>query len=670
MFIGGGGLYAQVSKADYFTKGEALFKEKKYYEAAQCYENYLANEKKSRSNAVPFAVEKKLKGKARMNVHDETIYHLAESYRLYNDFTKAEKWYQVASKFPEAAYPDCQYWLAVTLRANQKFDEAIAAISKYMESTVSNKKMMVEADRELDNLKFIQAQLKKGTKDQFIVSPVPNTGQPSSYALAMAGSDSLVYTSIKTDSVIGKNGKTNYQYNNQLYLAVNEEDFLQKSSLINLPENGLQHGLATFTQDGKKMFFTQWIKKAGKNVSAIYMREQSDTGWTAPLKLEESINAADYNSTQPFLTKDSKYLLFASDRPGGLGNYDLYYASLDSNFQILSVDNMGNTINTNGDEQSPYYNGRTLVFSSNGRVGMGGFDIYYAEGRHDLSHWQKPVNPGAPINSVKDDIYFTSADDDNLWNAGWLSSDRASECCLAIFTVKQDSKQLINGMVNDCISQKPLAGVKLTVTDTKHKGKILTVINTDTLGKYQLEAQNLTKYTILAELPAYNSKSTAFTINARYGPDTIYNDVICIISVKDSVEKTIQVTLKTLSKTTGKLSNFSFGKSNLDGSSHTNMDSLIAVMKAHPEISVRVVGYTDAKGSDAFNLKLSTKRVDACIRYLVKNGIDKNRLEAKAMGKCCPVEPDTIDGKDNPAGREKNRRVEYELIKSDEPKKD
>ncbi len=117
------------------------------------------------------------------------------------------------------------------------------------------------------------------------------------------------------------------------------------------------------------------------------------------------------------------------------GGYDLWAASLDSNQEAIQVRNLGNVINTSGDEEAPYFHDktRTLVFSSNGHVGMGGFDIYYAQGNFGLNDWEKPVNAGAPLNSSKDDIYFVGTDEDDVWNTGWISSDRSSECCLALF---------------------------------------------------------------------------------------------------------------------------------------------------------------------------------------------------------------------------------------------
>ncbi len=112
-----------------------------------------------------------------------------------------------------------------------------------------------------------------------------------------------------------------------------------------------------------------------------------------------------------------------------------------------------------------------------------------------------------------------------------------------------------------------------------------------------------------------------------------------------------------------KVGNFAYKKAVLNDSAHDNLDSLAKLMIKYPTIVIQVEGYTDGIGGEAYNLRLAQKRVDACIRYLVKQGVSKDQLKGKAMGKCCPIAPETIDGNDNPAGREINRRVEYKVLK-------
>ena len=115
---------AQTGNIGYYNEANHLFGQKKFYEAAQVYEKYLASEKNGRGRGTPFAIEKKKTKQTNQNPHQESVFHLAECYRQFNDYTQAEKWYKIAIGFSASAYPTCQYWYGVTLRANQKYKEA------------------------------------------------------------------------------------------------------------------------------------------------------------------------------------------------------------------------------------------------------------------------------------------------------------------------------------------------------------------------------------------------------------------------------------------------------------------------------------------------------------------------------------------------------------------
>jgi outer membrane protein OmpA-like peptidoglycan-associated protein len=176
----------------------------------------------------------------------------------------------------------------------------------------------------------------------------------------------------------------------------------------------------------------------GKKSSAIYTSKKQDRAWAEPVLLDTLVNTPGYNAQQPYLLADGKTLLFASDKPGGNGGFDLWYAILDANGKPEKAANLGNTINTINDEQAPYYHAAsgTLVFSCNGRVGMGGFDFFYSKGAIDA--FAIPENFGYPVNSIKDDLYFTSrGNEKNILEDVLLSSDRSAECCLEIFSLKK-----------------------------------------------------------------------------------------------------------------------------------------------------------------------------------------------------------------------------------------
>lgn len=642
--------FAQNDQPGYFIRGEELFKQKQYYEAIQYYEKFLNTEIKITPRSQPFAVKKKTPGKSNLNIHNETVYHLAESYRHINNYTLAEKWYKQAMTFSGAAYPECAYWYGVSLRANQKYEEAFNVLSGFKASHSRMDPLLTGVDKELENLKFINNQLLK-EKDDFFITREQIPDHSSAYGLSISQPGKIVYTSVKDDP-------NNNLFLSHLYETGDREGSLERGKPLSIEqEPGIHNGLATFSKDGKKIFFTRWITRNGVNYSAIYSAEKADTGWTKPYPLPSPVNMEGSNSAQPFLTADGKYLLFSSDREGGVGKYDIWYARMDSNFNALLVTNAGNIVNTADDEVTPSYHqySRTLLFSSNGHIGMGGYDIFSAKGDFQLSNWEKPVNAGKPVNSSKDDLYFISTDEDNLWNTGWLSSDRATDCCLELFGIRQDNAQYVNGKVIDCDSHQPLTGVRLIIKDGGQNGKELIRQQTDVNGGYGFELRNISRLEITAEKEGYQSATENFTLYFDAGTNRFTNNEICLSSSAPEEKELITGESVVLAK-------FSFNQSSLGGSSFYDLDSLVAFMHANTSVIIEVGGYTDGKGSSAYNLKLAQKRVDACIQYLVNKGIRKSRLVGVAYGECCPLVPEQINGRDNPEARQVNRRVEYKVI--------
>ena len=644
----------------YFNQAEELFNTHNYYEASQVYERYLATEKNSRPKSQAFAVEKKVKGKANLDPHEEAVYHLAECYRMIHNYEKAEKYYKESTSFSLKAYPASRYWYAVTLRTNQKYADAFREISLFLEKHTQLDDLLQGADRELENLRFIQAQ-SENISEQFTITPYSVGKNKSAYALTLKDSDEVAFTMVKEDS--GKNGQA--QYSNVLFESAQRDDPFPSAKGIEMYEHpGENSGMATFTRDGKHMFFTRWTRTNGKTQSSIYMSHQTDTGWSQPMKAPPPLNLEASNNAQPFLTADAHYVIFSSDRPGGSGGYDLWDASLDSNLDVIQVQNLGNIINTAGDEEAPYFHtkSRTLVFSTNGRVGMGGFDLFFAKGNFDLSDWEKPENAGAPLNSPKDDLYYVSTDDEFVWNTGWVSSDRSSACCLALFSVRENNASYVSGSVIDCKTGKPVDRALLTVTDIRHPDRLLNRLQTDSAGYYAFEIRNTAHFKISVNKPGYEKKIAEYDLQMIIGKDSMSTGSICV-KTAEAPDNEVSQLLKSLTRTS-RLGNFAYKKAILNDSALDNLDSLAKMMQKYPQMVIQVEGYTDSIGGSAYNKRLAQRRVDACIKYLIKRGVPANRLIGKGMGECCPIEPETINGKDNPAGREVNRRVEYKVVRA------
>jgi outer membrane protein OmpA-like peptidoglycan-associated protein len=183
----------------------------------------------------------------------------------------------------------------------------------------------------------------------------------------------------------------------------------------------------------------------------------------------------------------------------------------------------------------------------------------------------------------------------------------------------------------------------------------------DTAGRYKFELHNSAHFRVTAALEGYDPSQKDYNLKMHPGKDSLMNESICL-KKNDYPDKEIEQLLKSLARSS-RVGNFAYKKAKLNDSAHDNLDTLAAILKKNPDMVIQVLGYTDGIGGVKYNLALAKRRVNTCIRYLLSKGVSPNQLQGKAMGKCCPIAPETIDGKDNPAGREINRRVEYKVIK-------
>lgn len=418
--IGYAQMFASLKKT-----GDELYNRGDYYAAAQYYEEYLTGKKTEKTASTePYNVEKQ-QAQAVKKPNEEVYYKLAESYRHLNNYAEAVKWYSLSLQ----ADPLAKYWYGVSLRANGKYDEAMKQLQEFIVVYKGDDAYKEKAKRELDNINFIREQAgvsKKIVVDKFS-GEVNGTG--ANYAASFAG-DIILFTSTRPDSV----GKKKV-FNNQLYIAKETDGKWGNIEKIVLKAKQEQYGAASFSPGGNTLFFTAWsMSKEGKKQSYIYVTERKGDEWSEPLQLNENINEPGSSARQPFVTADGRYLFFASDKKGGVGGFDIWYAPLSGTTTGKSI-NAGKEVNTKDNEEAPFYHdkSKTLVFASNGRIGMGGYDLYSSKGIIGKD-WEEAVNMGEPVNSIKDDLYFIVRQDKELFEKAVFSSDRSSACCLELFT--------------------------------------------------------------------------------------------------------------------------------------------------------------------------------------------------------------------------------------------
>ena len=201
----------------------------------------------------------------------------------------------------------------------------------------------------------------------------------------------------------------------------------------------------------------------------------------------------------------------------------------------------------------------------------------------------------------------------------------------------------------------------MTVTDLRHPDRILGKYKADTAGRYVFLLHNSAHLKSVRSGKTYDPASKDYNLKVHPGTDSLMNETICLNAI-GYPKKEVDQLLKSLERSSH-IGNFAYKKAKLNNYTLENLDSLAKILRYYPDLVIQVEGYTDGIGGVKYNLALAQRRVDACIRYLLSKGVTRKQLEGKAMGECCPIAPETIDGKDSPAGREINRRVEYKVIR-------
>ncbi|MFB6456350.1 OmpA family protein [Chitinophaga sp. Hz27] len=404
------------------AKADALFSQQEYFAAAQLYEQcYTGKALTDKHYAAPFSVKKiRRKSSAKKYNNADLAYKAAESYRQCFHYQLAADWYARAVA-ENSHQPQLQYWYAVTLRATGHPDAAKAALLKFRTGLPDSDAFARAAAAELEHIDFAARQQVHPDIKATILHMAGDSLTAVS-ALSWKDADHIIFTGVVPHGAA---------YANKLYQAVLKDGNVSAVQPLEIAQENGQYAAGSFTPDRNTIFFTRWEMVAEKKQASIYSSTLTAGKWSAPERIDAIVNLPGYNAMQPFVTTDGKHLLFSSDRPGGAGQYDIWTVALNGGKVIGAALNAGTNINTAGDEVTPYYDmaAQYLYFSSDGRPGMGGLDVYRSVGPLETPGMAE--NMGLPVNTVKHDAYFTLRPGSNGKEAA-LSSDRNSDCCLGI----------------------------------------------------------------------------------------------------------------------------------------------------------------------------------------------------------------------------------------------
>jgi peptidoglycan-associated lipoprotein len=603
LLIGSSGLHAQ-KKKDQTTKARAAYDAGEYFVAIDLF--------KDAYNKVS---DKDLK--------NEIIFLIAECYRITNQPDKAELRYKQAI---QREYPNPIIYLryADALKMEEDYADAMEQYRRYKELVpddprgqegITSCELAVEwMDRPtnytVENMKYFNS-------------------RQSDYSPYFADADyTMVYFTSSREEATGNDmhGATGENFSD---IFLSRMDRKGKWSVpVALDEHvntEFEEGTPVLTDDYSTMYFTRC--KANKNTNygcQIYTTSRSGDEWSEA----EALNLADDSVVvaHPALSPDELTLYFISDMPGGVGGKDLWVTSRDSKGAEWGVPENLEALNTVDDEMFPFlHQDGSLYFSSNGRIGMGGLDIYKANEQEDGT-W-KIENMKYPINSSADDFGIVFEPD---MERGYFSSTRKGRGNDEIYMFALPPMKFnVIGEVRDDKTDELL--VEATVKSIGSDG-ITVETTTSEDGSFRLMLKPNTDYVFVASRVGYlNGKERETTKGLNNSTD--FRTTIYLSNIRETIE----------------LSNsnvfYDFARWDLRPEALVSLDRLIETLTDNPTITIELMSHTDVRGTNEDNIELSQKRAQSVVDYLIERGIDPARLSAKGYGEEMPkVVTKRLDG--------------------------
>ncbi len=434
------------------------------------------------------------------------------------------------------------------------------------------------------------------------------------------------------------------------YISIKENDFWSKAVNAGEPLNTKgNEGAQTILVDGRIMYFTACNRSDGKGRCDIYSSAKKNGEWTEAINLGSPINSG-YWEAQPSISPDGKTLYFVSNRDGGHGQKDIWVSNLMEDGRWSKPINPGKNVNSSGQEQSPFIHpdNKTLYFASDGRIGMGGFDLYKVS-RNDDGTWSKPVNIGYPINTTFDEIGLIV---NAKGNRAFFSSDRLSEKGRDIFEfelykeARPNPVSYIKGKVFDSKNQKKLEA-KFELISLESNEIIMQAESDPNTGEFLVCIPTDNDYALNVSKEGYLFYSDNFELK---GVHEILNPYLKDVAL-NPITPGEKIILKNIFYTTDSYE--------LIDKSVAELTKLLEFMNNNPSLKIEISGHTDNVGTTEYNIELSNNRAKSVYNYLIENGINQERLTYKGYGETQPISTNETE-----LGKAENRRTEMKILSS------
>ena len=607
-------------------KADKQFSKLEFVKAAESYKKLINNGKSS----------------------DYVVAQLAECYYNIFNTVEAEKWYATLAE--DSSDPDIIFKYSQMLKANGKYKLSNKWMNKFVELRPADNR----ATSFLKNPNYLPKIISKGKR--FNVQNLDINSEYSDFGGTINNNKLYITSSRNTVGLfdLGRwiTQRINYGWNNEPYLDIYSFDVTDSGSYLNEDYLGsnintkYHEGLASFDNEGnmyisrESFYENEYVKDPESNnitsLIGIYKISKGDKNVVAL-----NINSVEYSVKNPSLSSDGKSIYFSSDMPGGYGNFDIYKGDIDEKGNINNVENLGQKVNTEGQEMFPFIGDKNnLYFSSDSQLGLGGLDVFFT--KEVDGKWASVRNVGIPVNSNADDFAFNI---NEATGEGFVSSNRSggkgSDDIYSIKRLIPICDVLLTANVMDAKTKLGIDSATTSISDKE--GNIASTKISSSVGvtEFMLVCEEAGKLIVSKE--GYNSKIVDLRMsNEEFTSINVMLDPIEKIIVAEKIELDAIY--------------FDFDKSNIKAEAAFELDKLVQIMNKYPEMTVSIESHTDSKGPSSYNQRLSERRAKTTSQYVISKGIDSSRLISTGKGESSPVVDCTNCSKEED---QLNRRSEF-----------
>ena len=574
-------------------KGEKFLALGEYYDAADQFKQaYTKTPSKERASRGKIALK------------------MARCYDKINSTPKAIAAYRNAVRYNQASIDDRLAYARLLLK-NGEYKQAEKEFRILVDSLPDN----VLARNGLKSAQLAPTWKKEGSRYKVKKMDVFNSRRDD-YSPMLLGdeADQLYFTSTRNEAQGDELSGITGTKAGDIFLS--EKDDKGKWSKPEAIASGLNtaydEGACCFAPDGREMYLTQCVTDASApRFAQIVTSSRSDAAWGKPNQLELTKDTLS-TYAHPAVSPDGEWLYFVSDMPGGVGGYDIWRVRITA-AGLGGVENLGEPINTPGDEMFPTFrpNG-DLYFSSNGHVGMGGLDIYIAKVDKKTRQY-KVTHPGYPLNSEADDFGMTF---EGPHNRGFFSSNRKDGRGYDhIYSFENpEIVTTMKGWVYEMDGYE-LPAAQVTVVGNDGTYKKLPVKSD---GSFTMPINTKVDYLVMASCKGFLN----------------HKEELRVDSAKESKEYVLQFPLASITAPV-LIDNifYDFDKATLTPASTKSLDELVGLLKENPNVTIELSAHCDYKGNAEYNKRLSQRRAQSVVNYLIAHGIEKERLTPVGYGK-------------------------------------